>query len=139
MCTANTPTGRANGSCAGKFHGAGHCRAHHVCGVENLLRSEIGKGRALLTFAFGLIHGFGFVRVLRDMGLGQNGGSIVGPLFTFNVGVEAGQLTIVALVLPGLLWLQHANVHARRLLRPSLSGVIALIGLYWLLQRTAFA
>ncbi len=108
-------------------------------GVENMLRSNIGKGRAWLTFAFGLIHGFGFASVLREIGLGQNGSSIVGPLFAFNVGIEAGQLSIVTLVFPGLLWLQHASSRARRWLKPSLSSIIALIGLYWFLQRTVFA
>ncbi len=107
-------------------------------GVENILRSEIGKGRVLLTFAFGLIHGFGFASVLRDVGLGQDGRSIVAPLLAFNVGIEAGQLSIVALVFPGLLWLQHASAHARRWLKPILSVIIALIGLYWFLQRTIF-
>ncbi len=107
-------------------------------GVENLVRRYIGKERALLTFAFGLIHGFGFAGVLRELGLGQDGQSIVGPLFAFNVGIEAGQLTIVAIVLPALLWLQHASTRVRKWMQPSLSVIIALIGLFWFLQRTVF-
>lgn len=108
-------------------------------GVENMMRKEIGRERALLTFAFGLIHGFGFAGVLRELGLGQDGQSIVGPLFAFNVGIEAGQLAIVAIVLPALLWFQHASARVRKWMRPGLSLVIALIGVFWLLQRTVFA
>lgn len=108
-------------------------------GVENIIRKDIGTGRAWLTFAFGLIHGFGFAGVLRELGLGQDGKGIVGPLFAFNVGIEAGQLAIVAIVLPALLGLQHASSRARHFLTPALSAVIALLGLFWLLQRTVFA
>src|SRR5262249_39224796 len=43
-------------------------------GVENLLRGDDPKGRWILTFAFGLIHGFGFASVLRELGVGANGG-----------------------------------------------------------------
>ncbi len=108
-------------------------------GIENLVREYIGKERALLTFAFGLIHGFGFAAVLRELGLGQDGQSIVGPLFAFNVGIEAGQLTIVAIVLPALLCLKHASVRLRTWMQPALSVIIALIGLFWFLQRTLFS
>lgn len=107
-------------------------------GIENLVRKKIGKERALLTFAFGLIHGFGFASVLRELGLGQGGQSIVGPLFAFNVGIEAGQLAIVAIVFPVLLWLQHASDRVRKWMQPALSIIISLIGLFWLLQRTLF-
>lgn len=107
-------------------------------GVENLVRKQIGKERAWLTFVFGLIHGFGFAGALREVGLGENGQSIAGPLFAFNAGIEAGQLAIVTIVLPALLWFQHASSRARHLLTPALSIVIALIGFFWLLQRTLF-
>src|SRR6185295_3996903 len=56
-------------------------------GVENLLRKDYRR-RWLLTFAFGLIHGFGFASVLRELGIGANGGGVAVPLFSFNLGVE---------------------------------------------------
>ena len=80
----------------------------------------------------------GFAGALREIGLGEDGQSIVGPLFAFNAGIEAGQLAIVAIALPVLLWSQHASSRARRLLTPALSIVIGMIGLFWLLQRTLF-
>lgn len=105
-------------------------------GLENLWRrGEEPKGRGLLTFVFGLIHGFGFASVLRDLGIGANPGGILGPLFAFNLGVEVGQVAIAAAVLP-LVWrLRRQPVFVVRGV-PALSGLIALLGLYWLLERT---
>jgi HupE / UreJ protein len=71
-------------------------------GVENILRRDPTR-RWLLTFGFGLVHGFGFASVLQDLGIGAGGGPAAIPLLSFNLGVEAGQLAIVALVLP-LTW-----------------------------------
>jgi hypothetical protein len=67
--------------------------------IENLL-VEKPKRRWLLTFGFGLIHGFGFASVLREIGLPPRG--LVLSLLSFNVGVELGQLAVVALVAPAL-------------------------------------
>jgi len=67
--------------------------------VENLLVDR-PRHRWLLTFGFGLVHGFGFASVLREIGLPPRG--LVLSLVSFNVGVELGQLTVVALVAPAL-------------------------------------
>jgi hydrogenase/urease accessory protein HupE len=108
-------------------------------GVENLLRrGEEPRGRWALTFVFGLIHGFGFAGVLRDLGVGGGGGDgIVMPLFSFNLGVEIGQVAIAAVVLPLVWWLRKREAFVRRGV-PVLSGLVALAGLYWLLERTVF-
>ena len=66
-------------------------------GVENLV-NRTPRRRWLLTFAFGLVHGFGFASVLREIGLPQRG--LLVSLVSFNVGVELGQLAVVAAVLP---------------------------------------
>jgi hydrogenase/urease accessory protein HupE len=108
-------------------------------GVENLIRrGEEPRGRWALTFAFGLIHGFGFASVLRELGVGAGGGGIAVPLFTFNLGVEIGQITIAAIVLP-LVWRLRKNPQFVRRGVPALSAVVALAGLYWFLERTVFA
>ncbi len=60
--------------------------------VENLAVRE-PKHRWLLTFFFGLVHGFGFASVLAEIGLPPSG--VVPSLVSFNVGVELGQLTVV--------------------------------------------
>src|SRR5205814_834975 len=78
-------------------------------GVENLVRRGTEPpGRWALTFAFGLIHGFGFASVLRELGVGENGSGIAMPLFTFNAGVELGQVAIAAIVLP-VVWRLRKN------------------------------
>lgn len=108
-------------------------------GGENLWRKgEEPKHRWALTFAFGLIHGFGFASVLRDLGVGANGGGLLMPLFTFNLGVEIGQVAVAAIVLP-LLWQLRKNEKFARLAPPVLSALIALAGLYWFCERVFFA
>jgi hydrogenase/urease accessory protein HupE len=105
-------------------------------GVENLLRrGEEPRGRWALTFAFGLIHGFGFASVLRDLGVGAGNQGIAMPLVTFNVGVEIGQIIIAAIVLPIVWQLRKREGFVRRGV-PILSAVVALAGLYWLIDRT---
>jgi hydrogenase/urease accessory protein HupE len=108
-------------------------------GVENLLRRGAEpKGRWALTFAFGLIHGFGFASVLRELGVGENGTSIAMPLFTFNAGVEVGQITIAVFVLP-VVWQLRKNEKFLARGVPALSVLVSLAGLYWFLERTLFA
>lgn len=107
-------------------------------GAENLWRrGEEPPGRWLLTFGFGLIHGFGFASILRDLGVGADPGGILGPLFAFNLGVELGQVAIAAVVIP-LVWRLRRRPAFVAKGVPALSGLIALLGLYWLLERTVF-
>jgi len=103
-------------------------------GAENLLRHGEPKGRWLLTFAFGLIHGFGFASVLRDLGVGANGSGVAMPLFSFNLGVEIGQLTIAAIVLPIIWKLRQQEMFIRRVV-PACSVVVAMLGAWWFVQR----
>ncbi|MEO7597450.1 MAG: HupE/UreJ family protein, partial [Opitutus sp.] len=73
-------------------------------GLENLWRRGAEpRGRMLVTFCFGLVHGFGFANVLRGLGVGSGGRGIALPLFTFNLGVELGQIAVASLVLP-IMW-----------------------------------
>lgn len=92
---------------------------------------EKSDGRWKLTFAFGLIHGFGFAGVLRDLGLPSDG--LARALLAFNLGVEAGQLAIVAaLFLPVALARQpRYGVWPCRVV----SALVAACGLGWLLDR----
>lgn len=105
-------------------------------GVENLLRrGEEPKGRWALTFVFGLVHGFGFAGALREIGLGSGGASLLAPLFSFNLGVEIGQIAIAAIFLPLLFQLRRSPKFVRYGL-PAASSFVALLGAYWLLERT---
>ncbi|MEY2877690.1 MAG: hypothetical protein RLZZ15_70 [Verrucomicrobiota bacterium] len=107
-------------------------------GVENIVRRGAEpRGRWALTFVFGLIHGFGFAGVLRELGVGggTGGGGIALPLFTFNAGVELGQIAIAAVVLP-IVWRLRKNEKFVARGVPALSAVVTLAGVYWFLQRT---
>jgi hydrogenase/urease accessory protein HupE len=103
-------------------------------GVENLLRGDDPKGRHLLTFGFGLIHGFGFASVLREMGVGSRGGGVALPLFSFNLGVELGQLMIAAGALP-IIWKLWARPVFTGRWAPAFSAVIMLLGAIWFVER----
>ena len=110
--------------------------------AENFFVRDI-RHRWWLTFAFGLIHGFGFASVLRDYGLPENALGLA--LASFNVGVEIGQLMIVAVA--ALVWHAGFRIAAaagiprteRNERRVSLvvSGAVLAAGLYWLGQRLA--
>jgi hypothetical protein len=105
-------------------------------GVENLWRrGQEPHGRWALTFGFGLVHGFGFASVLRDLGVGRDGAGVLGPLFAFNLGVELGQIAIAAIVLP-LLWRLRRSALWDQRITFLVSLGVAVAGLYWLLDRT---
>lgn len=106
-----------------------------LVGVENLVRKDTPPARAALCFAFGLVHGFGFAGALRELGLGKGGTPIALPLLGFNLGVEAGQLLVVAVLLPAVLLLRKKPRVSRWLL-PTASACVAAAGGYWLLDRT---
>jgi hydrogenase/urease accessory protein HupE len=103
-------------------------------GAENLARGDEPKGRWLLTFAFGLVHGLGFAGALKAIGLGTAGTSIVGPLVAFNVGVEIGQLAVAAPLLLIIWKLRRLPWFSRHGAR-AVSLIVAAVGLVWLLQR----
>jgi hypothetical protein len=100
--------------------------------VENLLRPE-PRQRWPLAFGFGLVHGLGFASVLRPM-LPPSG--IVPPLLCFNVGVELGQLAIVAVVLPVLVVAARRSARGyRRVVVIGGSILVGSFGLLWLVDR----
>ena len=106
-------------------------------GVENLLRPEGPKGRWLITFLFGLVHGLGFATVLRDMGVSSSSTGVALPLVGFNLGVEAGQLAVACLLLP-LIWkLRNFEPFLKRGI-PACSAIVAVAGCYWFAQRVFF-
>jgi len=74
---------------------------------------------------------------LRDLGVGSGAGGVAMPLFSFNLGVELGQIVIAAVVLP-LVWQLRKREGFLRRSVPAVSALIAAAGLYWFLQRTVF-
>jgi hydrogenase/urease accessory protein HupE len=103
-------------------------------GFENLLRGDSPKWRWLITFSFGLIHGLGFADALKECGIGSGGFAIVQPLVGFNLGVEAGQLAVAAVVLPILGQLRRNPGFVRQWV-PVCSVAVTLAGSYWMVER----
>lgn len=103
-----------------------------LAALNNLLPLFRGR-RPVAAFVFGLIHGFGFASVLRDLGLPQS--SLISSLSGFNVGVEIGQLAIVAVFLPLAWWLRKSWFYRQLFTWGSLA--IALVAAIWLLERVA--
>ena len=103
-------------------------------GIENLVRDP-GASRWKLTFAFGLVHGFGFAGALRDLGIGQGGGAIALPLACFNLGVEAGQIAVVAALWPIISALDSRPAWRLRFAQAT-SLAVAVAGVFWLVERT---
>jgi len=81
------------------------------------------------AFLFGLVHGFGFAGVLQGLGLPR--GALAAGLLGFNVGVELGQLALVAVILP-LAFVARTTAVYRRVLLPGASLATALIAFVWL-------
>ncbi|MCU6708649.1 HupE/UreJ family protein [Paenibacillus sp. J5C_2022] len=98
--------------------------------VENLFVHK-AKWRWIWTTVFGLIHGMGFAGALADIGLPEH--NLIGSLVTFNLGVEAGQIMVLCLLLPSLIWLQRFPWYRKFML--STSCLIFLVALYWLIER----
>jgi len=107
----------------------------YVC-VENLFQQRLTRWRPLVVFGFGLLHGLGFASVLTDIGLSP--GHFVTGLIAFNLGVELGQLTVIAacFMLIGV-WFRHRPWYRRVIAVPA-SLAIAFVGSYWLVERTLF-
>jgi hydrogenase/urease accessory protein HupE len=101
-------------------------------GVHSLLTPK-RDARLLFAFAFGLIHGFGFAGVLRELDLPRH--ALGWSLFSFNVGVEFGQACIVLAVAPPLALLRrHNRPLAQKIVTAGSAGVI-FAGAYWFAQR----
>ena len=107
--------------------------------AENFFSRNV-DGRWRVTFVFGLIHGFGFASALQEIGLPAN--AALPALAAFNIGVEIGQVVIVALIFPLLLWWDRIGhrAAARKGRHPAVvclcSAAILSVGLYWLMVRT---
>ena len=90
------------------------------------------QGRWLMAFFFGLIHGFGFASVLTELGLPT--GALAVSLVGFNLGVELGQLAIVAVFLPLAFVLRHTPFYQRGVLVGG-SWAALLVALAWFVER----
>lgn len=103
--------------------------------IENLIFGHMTKWRPLIVFGFGLFHGLGFASVLGDLGLEQ--GQFLASLISFNVGVELGQLSIVAAAWTLFHWFYQRKWYDRTI--PVLGSLgIAYMGIIWAVERVFF-
>ena len=101
--------------------------------IENLVMTELKPWRVVIVFGFGLVHGMGFASALNELGLPRN--AFYTSLLSFNIGVELGQITVIAVMYFGLIyWFGDKVWYRRRVVYP-LSILIAVIALYWTVTR----
>ena len=104
--------------------------------VENIFVRRMTPWRPVVIFGFGLLHGLGFASVLGEFGLDPS--RFVASLVAFNIGVEVGQLTVIALAYLAVgYWFGQKDWYRARIAIPA-SCVIALIGAYWCIERVFF-
>jgi hypothetical protein len=100
--------------------------------LENIVSVNLQR-RWLITFAFGLIHGFGFSFALREV-LQFAGSHLLTSLLSFNIGVEIGQLLVLVLLVPAL-QVTFRHVVAERIGTIILSALVAHTGWHWMIER----
>ncbi len=130
-----------------KSDGLQVARTYFITGIDHILflAVEIIKRRPgevrlserlpwVVAFGFGLLHGFGFAGALKEIGLPEQDVSVA--LLTFNLGVEAGQILIVALTLLGLDLLRRISASLRASSVKLATYAIGITASYWFIERT---
>lgn len=107
-----------------------------LLGALNILYPIVRERRWLVALIFGLVHGLGFASVLADLGLPSRG--LLLSLIGFNVGVEIGQLAIVATLMP-VIYLVRETLVYRRVLLPAGAATIGVLAIYWIGTRALAA
>ena len=103
--------------------------------VENLATDRLNRWRPAVVFLFGLIHGLGFAGVLAEIGLPKE--AFISALLGFNIGVELGQLAVIAACFLAVgIWFRNRTWYRVAIARPA-SAAIALIAAYWFIERMA--
>jgi hypothetical protein len=105
-------------------------------GADNLVRGSGRDLRAWAALVFGLVHGFGFANVLREFGLPAR--ALGWSLFSFNFGVEIGQLGVVLVVATALAVIRTRSDAAGSRVAIAGSVVVIAAGVYWFIERVFF-
>ncbi|NSX55128.1 HupE/UreJ family protein [Sulfitobacter sp. 1151] len=105
--------------------------------VENLFTDGLKPWRPVVIFGFGLLHGLGFASVLGQFGLPD--GQLIAALIGFNVGVELGQLAVIAVAFLAVgLWFRNKPWYKPYIAKPA-SCLIAAVGAFWFIERVFLA
>jgi hydrogenase/urease accessory protein HupE len=99
--------------------------------LENVFLRDAPSQRWVVSFLFGLVHGFGFASALNPLHLPPR--HLALALLGFNLGVESGQALVVALLLPILVWMRGSHWERRAV--QTASGAVALLGFIWFFER----
>ena len=99
--------------------------------VENLILKKRPEKRWIVAFGFGLVHGFGFAGILRDIGLAET--KLLISLFSFNIGVEIGQIGVVMLLFPLLVGI--GRMRWQITFQRAVSVCILIFGAVWFVER----
>ena len=102
--------------------------------IENIFLTELKSWRVALVFGFGLLHGMGFAGALKEVGLPRS--EFLTALLTFNLGVEAGQLSVIAAAFLLVVWWHADRVWYRTRIVIPASAAIACMAVYWTVART---
>jgi hypothetical protein len=102
--------------------------------VDNLYNHFLARWRLVVVTLFGLLHGLGFASALSELMLPAENFTMA--LLMFNLGVEAGQITVLALAFAAVGWLRSWTAYTERVARPA-TMTIAGVGTYWLIKRVA--
>lgn len=105
--------------------------------IENILTTKMHAWRPFVIFGFGLLHGLGFASMLNDIGLSQS--HFITSLISFNVGVELGQLTVIALAFLLLALPFGRKPWWRSRIQIPASVLISLVAIWWVFERTLLA
>jgi len=101
--------------------------------IENILLKELKSWRIALVFTFGLLHGMGFAGALKELGLPRS--EFLAALLTFNIGVEAGQLTVIGVAFLFVGWhFSQRDWYRARVVVPA-SAMIGCTAVYWTVAR----
>jgi hypothetical protein len=103
--------------------------------IENLFRSTVSPWRWIGVFCFGLVHGLGFAGVLGEMTIPE--GHFLASLVSFNVGVELGQLAVIGIAYAAVFAFVDKPWYPR-FVRSPICYLLAVIGLYWTVERIFF-
>ena len=103
--------------------------------VEIIFSQKLHRWRPSLIFGFGLLHGLGFASVLQEFGLPD--GKFIAALIGFNIGVELGQLAVIYFVFVVTYQFSDEFSYRKFVIIPG-SSLIALMGIYWTIERVFF-
>ncbi len=101
--------------------------------IENILLTELKPWRVAIVFLFGLIHGLGFASSLNEIGLPPN--KFYTSILSFNIGVELGQLAVIAAMFLLIIIPLRKKVNYRKMVVYPLSVLIGIVAAYWTVER----